>query len=77
MSSIAAVQAGIGYLRAPQRDGCARCVHAVFDTQAYERGERQGVWRCERYGFLTSTLAICNQFTRRQFGAAEAQESRS
>lgn len=76
MSSIASVQTGIGYLRAPQRDGCARCMHAAFDAQAYEQGARQGVWRCGRYGFLTSPLAICNQFTRRERVAAQAQETR-
>lgn len=66
MSTIAAIQAAIGYHRAQERDGCAKCAHAVYDHQAAASGQKYHLWRCELHGFGTAPLAICRDYTPRE-----------
>lgn len=66
MSTIAAVQASIAYRRAHERSGCARCEHAVYDSQAFASGQKYRLWHCQRYGFGTAPLAICQSYTARK-----------
>lgn len=66
MSTIAAIQAAIGYHRAQERDGCAKCAHVVYDLAAAQRGQQQHLWRCARHGFGTAPLAICRDFAPRE-----------
>ncbi|WP_293222251.1 hypothetical protein [Ottowia sp.] len=40
MSTIASIQASIAYRRAPERDGCARCAHVVYDAEAAAKGQK-------------------------------------
>lgn len=73
MSTIASVQASVGYRRAQEREGCTKCAHAVYDRAAFTRGERYGLWRCELHGFGTAPMAICRDYTPRERETEEPQ----
>ncbi|MFZ5566701.1 MAG: hypothetical protein ACOY95_06835 [Pseudomonadota bacterium] len=63
MSSIQVAKSSMGFQSAGQRDGCARCYHVtkVSPDLAYA-GPNNPQWKCRKGGFLTSAMAICQQF---------------
>jgi hypothetical protein len=67
MSSIDNAKAVMGYIKATRRRGCKDCLHAE------ERPCIHPTWWCTKGDFLTSPMAICQQHTPVDGGAADVE----
>lgn len=57
MSGIDNAKKGMGW-RTPIREACWNCAHASEDGA----GAFGAVWRCNKGGFITKRLAICDEY---------------
>lgn len=62
MSSIRVAMITMGYKRANQRPACKACTHAKEQPVTEGFCSR---WSCQKGGFSTSAMAVCNQFVSR------------